>query len=194
MTTTNEKTETKKKKKTGKSLLIQEVMAKGFTSRKAAKAVDALLDCMKHGLWCGDEVPIPGGTVQAKIRKGKPRYKLQPYRNINTGRYMLKLIHYSGRRRVVKFTPDESLDLTPLPVPPPPDTPEQIEARRLARELLEFKQPADNALMAKLQQAVEVHPTAHGSLLPRLREFKARGWSFINIEQLAAQVAAHYWL
>jgi nucleoid DNA-binding protein len=182
------------KKKTAKSLLVEEVMAKGFTSRKATKAVNAVFDRMKFALQCGDEVPIPGGTVQAQIRNGKPRRKFQRFQNVNTGKRAYKLIKYPGRHRVVKFTPDESLDLTPLPVPPPPETPEQIEARQLATELLALKRPADNALMAKLQQAFEVHPTYHGSVLLRLREIKARGWQSLDVHSLAAHVAALYWL
>ena len=92
----------------------------------------------------------------------------------------------------MKFTPDLSLDLTPLPPPPLPETSEQVEARQLASELL--GKPADKSIMATLQQAVEVHPFKPGALLRRLREFKGRGWQFGGIDSLARQVTAHHWL
>lgn len=184
-----------KKKKAGKNVLIEEVMAKGFTSRKATKAVNGVLDCIKFALWCGDEVEIPGGSLQVNIRKGNPRREgLHRFKNVQTGKAMYKTVKYSGRRRVLKFKPDESLDLTPPPLPPPPETPEQIEERQLATELLALKQPAEKAFMATLQQAAEVHSCKPGALLRRLREFKARGWKFHSVDELAARVTAHHWL
>jgi hypothetical protein len=48
--------------------------------------------------------------------------------------------------------------------------------------------------MARLQQAVEVHPSKPGALLRRLRDFKSRGWRFAGIDSLACQLTAHYWL
>jgi nucleoid DNA-binding protein len=185
-----------KQKKRGKSVIIKDLMDKGLTARKATKAVDAVFNRIKFALWCGDEVPIPGGTIQATIRQGRPRQEwLHRFQNVQTGKAMSKTVKYPGRRRVVKFKPDESLDLTPPPLPPPPETPEQIEARQLATELLALKEHADKALMAILQQAVEVHPHKPGALLRRLREFKSRGWQFHNdIYSLAAQVTAQYWL
>jgi nucleoid DNA-binding protein len=183
------------KEKGGKSVIIKDLMDKGLTARKATKAVDAVFDRIKFALWCGDEVPIPGGTIQATIRRGRPRQEwLHRFKNVQTGKAMSKAVKYPGRRRVITFTPDETLDLTPPPLPPPPETPEQIEARQLATELLALKQPADTAMMTSLQQAAEVHPCKPGALLRRLREFKARGWQFHYIDSLAARVTAHYWL
>ncbi|MGD0778317.1 MAG: hypothetical protein ABSC05_36510 [Candidatus Solibacter sp.] len=89
----------------------------------------------------------------------------------------------------MKFTPDLELDLTPAP---PPETAEQVEARQLASDFL--GRPADKAIMARLQQAVEVHPSKPGALLRRLRDFKSRGWRFAGIDSLACQLTAHYWL
>ena len=63
-----------KKKKGGKSTIITDVMAKGFTARTSEKAVTAVINHMKLGLWWGEPVEIPGGTIQAMVRKGKPRH------------------------------------------------------------------------------------------------------------------------
>ena len=94
---------------------------------------------------------------------------------------------------VLKFSPDLNLDLTPSPRPSLPDTPEQVEVRQLASELL--CKLADMAIIATLQEAVELHPHQLGALLRRLRDIKSRGWSFDNdVYLLAQQVAADYWL
>jgi hypothetical protein len=147
---------------------------------------------MKLGLWWGEPVEVPGGTLQAKVRKGTPRRSSQTFKDIQTGRINRRVVNYPGRRRVVKFTPDSNLDLTPLPPPPVPVTAEQVEVCQLASELL--GQPAHNAIMATLQEAVEVHPSHPGALLRRLREFKSRGWQFGSVASLAHQVSIHYWL
>ena len=178
-----------KKKKGGKSVIVQDVMARGFTARKAEKALKAVIDCMTFGLRRGEPVEIPGGTIQARVRKGTPRREFQKFRNIETGGISHRIVQYPGRRRVVKFIPDLNLDLTP---PPLPETPEELEARQLASELL--GKPANNAIMATLQRAVEVHPFRPGALLRRLRDIKSRGWHFDSVDTLARQVSAHYWL
>src|SRR6185369_12528844 len=177
-----------KKQKGGKNILVEAVMAKGFTARKSAEAVNALLERMRFGLWCGDEVPIPGGTIQTQIRQGKPRLELQPFENVNTGKHMSKFIRYPGRHRVIKFRPDESLDLTP---PPPPEPPEVTEARQLATEILNLKKPADNALLSALQDAVDLRPNKPGALLRRLRAVKVRYGHLANVRSLAEQLYAH---
>ena len=110
------------KKKGGKSTIVKDVMAQGFTARKAEKAVDVVFDCMKLGLWWGEPVEIPSGTIQAKIRKGKPRRMFQRFRGIQKGKILYRIVDYPGRRRVVKFAPNLDLDLTPLPSPPLSET------------------------------------------------------------------------
>jgi hypothetical protein len=100
--------------KAGKSRIVRDIMAKGFTARKSEKALNAVIVHMKLGLRRGEPVEVPGGTLQSKIRRGRPRKKLQRFRNINTRKIDFENISYSGRRRVVKFTPDLALDLTPV--------------------------------------------------------------------------------
>ena len=122
----------------GKSGLIRELIAKGLSVRKAEQAVNAVFDCVTRAAWRGEAVEIPGGTIKTQIMNGKPRQVSQRFRDVHTGEIAVQVVDYPGRRRVVKFRPDESLDLTPLPLPVPPATPrpEQIECRRLATELL----------------------------------------------------------
>src|SRR4051794_31168926 len=102
------KTTTTKKKSVDKRAIIQAVRAKGFTARKAAKAVNTVIDSWKFGLWCGDPVEVPGGILQAKITKGKEWATLQRFQNIATKEPMVRTVHTPGRRRVVKLTPDPS--------------------------------------------------------------------------------------
>jgi nucleoid DNA-binding protein len=178
-----------KKAKGGKSRIVKDVMAKGFTARKAEEAVNTVFSLMQLALQSGAPVEVPGGTLQAKARKGKSRMKSQRFRNVNKKKIAFRFVRYPGARRVVKFTPDPNLDLTPLPLP---ETPEQVEALQLASALL--GKPANKAIMARLQQAVEVHPFKEGALLRRLRECKSRGRTFDNVEWLANQISAFYWL
>jgi nucleoid DNA-binding protein len=180
-------------KKGGKSRIVKDIMAMGFTARKSEKALNAVIAHMKLGLRRGEPVEVPGGTLQSKIRRGKPRREAQRFGNVNTRKTRSQIIHYSGRRRVVKFTPDLALDLTPLPPLPLPETAEQIESRQLASYLL--GKPADMAIMAALQQAAEFRRCMPGSLLRRLRDYKDRGWHFNNdLYELRSYLAAWYWL
>jgi hypothetical protein len=182
-----------KKKKGGKSGIVKDVIAKGFTARKAEEAVNAVFNSWRFALRCGEPVEIPGGTIISKIRAGRPRTKSQRFTNVNTRKIDFKIIRYPGRHKVVKFIPDLALDLTPPAPPPIPETPEQVEARQLASELL--ARPADKAVMATLQKAAELLLCRPGSLLRRLREYKDRGWLFPNnLYELECRLAAWFWL
>jgi hypothetical protein len=181
------------KKKGGKSRIVKDVIAKGFTARKAEKAVNAVINSWRLALWYSEPVEIPGGTIQSKLRRGRPHTKFRKFRNINTGKTDFAYISCPGRRRVVKFKPDLALDLTPLPPLPLPETAEQVEARQLASYLL--GKAADKVVMAALQKAAELHRCMPGSLLLRLREYKDRGWYFVNDHYgLERHLAAWFWL
>jgi nucleoid DNA-binding protein len=174
----------------GKSGLIRELMAKGLSVRRAEKAVNAVFDCMTRAVRRGETVEIPGGAIQAKIMNGEPRRAPQRFRDVRTGEITVKDVTYPGRRRVVKFRPDESLDLTPLPVPP---TPEEIECRELATELIGM--PADDAVMERLKHAAAQPSTKPGNLLARLRDRKQRGLRYHqDASRLSADIATLYWL
>jgi hypothetical protein len=99
---------------------------------------------------------------------GKPRQTRQRFRDVHTGQISFQVVNYPGRRRVVKFRQDESLDLTPLPVSPPPPTPAEIECRQLATELI--GRPADDAVMESLRRAAALPPQKPGNPLARLRD------------------------
>jgi hypothetical protein len=108
---------------------------------------------------------------------------------VHNKKIAFKFVRYPGARRVVKFTPDTTLDLTPLPLP---EAPERVEARDIASVLI--GKPANEAIMASLRQAVEVHASQPGALLRRLRDLNSRGWTFDNVESLARQISACHWL
>ena len=176
----------------GKSGLIRELIANSLSVRHAEKAVNAVFDCMSRAARRGETVEIPGGTIRAKIMNGNPRRVSQRFRDVRTREITVKVINYRGRRRVVKFRPDESLDLTPSPVPPPPPTLEQVECRQLATELL--AKAVDDQIMAQLQEGVDSPSSKPGALLRRLREVRNRGWRISSVEGLTAAFAKLYWL
>ena len=178
----------------GKSKLIRELMEKGFSVRKSEKAVNAVFGCMTQALWTGEVVEIPGGSIVKTIRKGKPRQKLQKFRNVNTGKVRYKTVRLPGTHMSVKFRPDVTLDLSPLPVPPPPEPPEVTEVRHLATELLGLSKPADDQTLATLQKAVDLHPHQPGALLRRLQEAKRRGWLATSVSELADHVKFLWWM
>ena len=176
----------------GRSGLVRALMAKGLSVRKAEKAVNAVFSCMRRGLQRGEVVEIPGGKIYVKEQAGKRRGNFHKFANIHTGDFMYKLVTYRGKRRVVKFIPDEELDLTPLPKPKPKPTPEQIECRQLVSELL--GRPADDSVMAELQQALDLRPHREGALLRRLRECKRRERRYTHTFQLAGDIFTFFWL
>ena len=177
---------------TGRARLVRELMAKGFSVRKAEKTVNAVFDRMIAALRRGERVELPVGWIQAKLREGKPRTQVKRLSNIHTRKTRLVIARYAGRRRVVTFKPDESLDLTPLPTPPPPLTAEQVECRRLAAELL--GKPVDDQVMAVLQQAADFPRPRPGALLNRLRTIRGKGLNCGLPESLAQHIHSHHWL
>jgi nucleoid DNA-binding protein len=172
-----------------KSGLIRELMAKGLSVRRAEKAVNAVFDVMTRGVERGETVEIPSGTIQTKIMIGQPRRAKQRFRNVRTGEICSKVVDYPGRRRVVKFRSDDSLDLTLLPAPP---TSEEIESRQLATELIGG--PADDAVMESLKRAAALPPKKPGNLLARLRDRQQRGRRYKDASGLAADIGKLYWL
>ncbi|MEO8372991.1 MAG: HU family DNA-binding protein [Candidatus Solibacter sp.] len=179
-----------KNKKGGKSVIVKDVMAKGVTARKAEAAVKAVFDRMTLALCSGEKVEIPGGSIQAKLRKGKRCLKWQKFRNVHTDKTESKWTWYPGHHLVVKFTPDLELDVSPFPAP---EAPELMEARQLATYLLKGK-PAREEIMRTLQQAVEKRPHKPGALLRRLRELKSNGYLFDNDGTLASSLYNLYWI
>jgi len=200
-----------KKSKGGKHRIVQDVMAavEGTTFRRASKVVDAVFDRIRFALWCGDPVELPIGTLEVKSQKGKPRRKIQRFRNIQTGEIDARKVELPGRHRVIKFKPDPKLELPldppPPPPPPPPESPEWAHARQLVSELL--GRPADQAMLDKLQFAVEFHPqrpwerigpSTPERLIKRLEFAKSKSLKFSpaesgGVDQLAYELAMmHY--
>ncbi len=209
----------KTKKNVDKRALVQVLRDKGLSARKATQALNTILDAWKHALWCGEEVEVPGGILQAKITKGREQATLQLFQNISSKEPLLRMVRYPGRRRVVKLIPDPNLhlpldppppppplpSLPPLPPPPPPpkpETAEEIEERQLVTWLLQISKTADDHTMLIVRRAVGAHPREPwqrlpykpGALLRRLRQFKDCGWRFLSLETLAQQISEHYWL
>ena len=177
------------KAKGGKSALIREIRKKGFSARQAEKAVNAVFDVMTRTLWRGEPVETPLGMITVRGRKGQRRQELHLFRNVQTENARYKLVHYPGQHRVVKFQPNYSLDLTPLPKP---KSPEEIECRRLAEELL--GRCVTDAYMAQLRQSAALRGNRPGALLGRLQCIKDRGLKPCSQDQLDLSVKLHDWL
>jgi len=90
------------KKHGGKRSLIHDVMAKGFTARQAANAVNAVIRLMKEALSFEEPVEVPGiGTLEVVIQKGQPKRRAQKIRNIATKEIEIYDVKFPGRRRVI---------------------------------------------------------------------------------------------
>ena len=183
-----------KKNNGARERLVQELVAKGFSVRKARKAVNAVINVMISGVHRGEAVEIPGGTIQTAWREGKSKIRLTRFRNVQTKEITPRFVTFFRQRIRVKFTPDLTLDLSPLVLPPPPPTPQQIETCQLAAELV-GKPPTDHDMLL-LERAAAVHPTrpVEECLLRRLRNLKARGWTYRFFDFLAADVEWLYWV
>jgi hypothetical protein len=97
-----------------KSKLIRELIAKGFSARKAEK-VNAAFGSMRRalksmnrlrraarcrkrppGLLSGRDRGHSGGTIQAECTNGRPRRKWQRTRTVNTGKIQFRMVEYPG--------------------------------------------------------------------------------------------------
>ena len=58
---------------TGRSGLIRDLVAKGYSFRQATKLVNAFFDIMTRALERGEQVEIPGGSIQVEELEGEPR-------------------------------------------------------------------------------------------------------------------------
>lgn len=197
---------------TNKRTLINDVRAKGFSARKATKAVDAVFQIWKEALSCWEDVETPCGILTAAPTKGSNRREFKKVRDIRTKKLKYFMAHYPGRRRVVKLKADPALvaDLLPLPpsllqkLTPPPPAPEpdaeETEARQLASKLL--RHPITDQMMEELKNAPGVNPYFEGervafkpgALLRRLRDIERRGWSPGHLYGLVHQIASLYWI
>ena len=172
----------------GKSGLAHELTAKGFSVRKAEKAVNAFFDAMAQALARGETVDIPGaGQLRVQVRQGKRRQRLMKVRDIHSHIVRYRAMKFPGSRRVVKFYPDPNLRIDPCAEFPPPTrpiaacpwlfrdpNPERAEASKLAAELL--KQPVNAAVLDQLQAAADRNPRAPGRLLDLLRRLRHLGY------------------
>jgi nucleoid DNA-binding protein len=71
----------------GKTGLILDLKAKGFSVRRSTKAVNAFFECMRQALARGETVEVPGGWLRTQIQEGKPHKQyVQKRRNVNTGK------------------------------------------------------------------------------------------------------------
>jgi nucleoid DNA-binding protein len=186
----------------GKSGLIRDLAAQGFSVRKSTKAVNAVFDCMRRGLARGETVEVPGGRLRVQIWNARRKHflKFQKLKNVNTGKLFYRIVRYPGWRRVIRFDPDLNLNLDHCAEYPPPtrsvaacpwlfqnQDPAQVEAWKLAAGLLGH--PVDTATMTVLQQGADRNPYYRGALLPMLRQCSRIGLRPPSVPALAEALA-----
>ena len=180
----------------GKSGLIRDVMAKGFSVRRSEKAVNAVFDCMRQALARDETVEVPGGSLRVQLWNGRASHRFQNFRHMKNGLRFFRRVGYPGRRRVIRFDPDLSLNLDHCAEYPPPtipitacpwlfksQDPKQAEIWKLAAELLGA--PVDTATVAVLQEAADRYSRHPEALLHMLRRRRERGHRQPTLEALA---------
>ena len=75
------------KEKGGKAKIIKDVIAKGFTARKAQRAVNAVINSWKFALWCGEPVEVPerNHPVEIAAREAQEEAPKDPAMSITGG-------------------------------------------------------------------------------------------------------------
>jgi nucleoid DNA-binding protein len=116
-----------------KTDLIRELIEKGFSHRKARKAVNGVFYCMARALRRGDVVDIPGGAINTTSRADAGRWKLQRFRNIQTDKPFFKSV--KRPKRIIRFKPDKNFQFVDKPKRPKPETVDDREIKRLFLEL-----------------------------------------------------------
>jgi nucleoid DNA-binding protein len=169
---------------------------KGLSWPKAERGFQAVFQVIRRALYRGEAVELPGlGVLTVRIRKGQPYRIFRPMRNVHTGQTRYRIANMPGDQTVIKFRPNQRLDLMPPPAPPPPLTAEELAARQVAAELLD--RPVNTGDMECLQAAINRHPHKAGALLRRLQEAKKRSRSYQgrSVEALAFDLAERlYWI
>lgn len=165
-----------KESKVTKTSLVQVLINKGFSVRKARKAVNGLFDVIAEQLWLREIVPVPGGTLMVVSSK-KQRTELHAFRNIQTKAVNYGMVRYNERHKTLKFTPTLKLELESekekrARLAPPPELPELTEIRLLASELLGRKMSDDD--LERMVTVILRRSHRPDSLLNRLRELKTR--------------------
>lgn len=93
----------KKRSSSYRGRLVDLIESKGFSRRKADRAVAAVFRCMSRAIRRGELVEVPGGILQAvtapPVRRQWKRYKA-------FGKVSFRVVVYHKRKRRIKFTPD----------------------------------------------------------------------------------------
>jgi hypothetical protein len=168
----------------GKSGLIRKLMEKGFSARKAERAVNAVFACWSQAIARSEEVELPGGFLRAV--PPKPRRELHLFTHARTGKSFYRIVEY-GKRPALRFR--ANLAFEPIAVPPPPPPQELLPAAALVQTLT--GSPPGPAFLDRLLAAARGDPA---SLLRRLRDLRQRGRPLQGPDFLLQDVASLYWL
>ena len=176
-------------KTVSKKDFVQIVQEKGIAARKAKKAVNAVFQVMADGLRRGELVEIPGGVLRTVVKNLKRRSSSRMIHNVNKNRKEYRIIEYpGGRRRVIQFLRDRSIDLeppVPAPPPPPPPTEEELRIAERLKLVLDCDYDAAQVLPAIRQAFEPISGYRQSSLAGNLRHFHDRGFRFPSVEALA---------
>jgi nucleoid DNA-binding protein len=115
--------------KGGKSAIIRDVVAKGYSFRKAEKAVDAVFNAMFDALSVGETVITPIGKLTPKRRKRTKRRVFQRSVDIATRKPAYRIARFQGAYTTIVLKPARGLWLPDQPDVRVLGGPERVQLR-----------------------------------------------------------------
>ena len=186
--------------KTGRAGLIRDLMEKGLSARKAEKAVNAVVDLWTSALKRGENVELPVGWIWTKQYQGKQSKNSWRAVNVQTHKPMCKTRTQPGKRKVIKFIPNENRDWSDLPRPLSPELQkkgeemESLFSHLTGRDASALNLPTLLDAVRDPSSLDTTEPQLFDRLLARLRELRKRGKTFLDLYDLAASLAMLFWI
>jgi len=178
----------------GKSGLVKMLMQeRGFSKRKAEKAVKAVFMCMTRALWRGERVELPVGWIWASARPTKRKAEfVQNFRNIADKTLFQRFVKHP--KRFLHFRPNPPL-IERGPFPPPPASPESLrKAEEVERQFCALMKLKREMSLGEFQSLLAAADNDLDRLDARLRQLLNEGRSFDNLIALCSTVRQLYWI
>jgi hypothetical protein len=181
--------------KLNKGKLVRILIEKGFSTRRARKAVNAVFAIWAKHLKYGETVAVPGGKLRV-VHKEK-EHRFQRLYHFPTKKAKYRIVHRNRQKKAIVFLPALKLPFQPDPKAKAPEAPfierpAMREVRQLMSDLLGY--PATDYELSRV--AVELmncgaRPTA---LVERLRFVKGKALPGMSLWDLCAWVRNTYWI
>ncbi len=176
--------------KKGKSRLIRELMDRGFSARRAERAVNAVFRLLGDAVARGETVEVPGGWIEARNASARSRRELRRFTHRSTGKQFYRLVIYGSRRRI-RFRPNPALaSMIEADKPKaPPIAPELRLVAGTAAALL-----GSTLGSRDLELLLEAASGSVSALLHRLEQLSQRGRKYTSFVWLEYDVRSLYWV